>query len=228
MNYTIPTKLEIDVLAINELQEAIQLAIKSFVPAIVVHSKLIQEAIILRGRMNGRFKIITPIDWPKGEKTGIAKWHSQPMDVFEADGFEIVLAANRKAGEINRDIIESTEFVKEKIGDEFDVRFTINSHDISDDGLENIATAFQKVRQPSLIRSDTQTKTQQSKANVETHNKFISTFKKYVATPLKVSGNINDLRTAAVIGSNKLAVNLVQAKSIIKEFTKQSTVQSIL
>ena len=91
MNGAVISKLEIDVMNMNEVTEASQYALKYKLPAIVVHPGLSSEAIIARDRAGGKYNIITPIDWPKGEIFGMNKMRGLYTDNLEADGFEIML-----------------------------------------------------------------------------------------------------------------------------------------
>ncbi len=59
-------KLELDIMQANELQQAIELAIEHSLPAIVIHPALYADATMHRLKRRGQFKLIIPVDWPKG------------------------------------------------------------------------------------------------------------------------------------------------------------------
>ena len=222
MNGAVYSKLEIDVMQVNEIQEAVHLAIKHKLPAIVVHQSLSGDAIIARSRSGGRFKIITPVDWPKGETFGDLKLRGLSFDSIETDGFEILLTAGKNETDSKNEAKVLTEFLKGRIGDQVEVRFVLGSSMRPYDHIETICKSLLGVRTPALIRTDTQLKTQVTKANPDEHNKLIAMIGSHINVPIKVSGNISTLKSIiACPNAAKFAVSLLQAKSIIKEL--QST-----
>jgi hypothetical protein len=226
MNGAVYSKLEIDVMQVNEIQESVHLAIKHKLPAIVVHQSLSGDAIIARSMAGGKFKIITPVDWPKGEIFGDLKLRGLSFDSIETDGFEILLTAGKNETDTKNEAKVLTEFLKSRIGDQVEVRFVLGSSLRPFDHIETICKSLAGVRTPTCIRTDTQLKTQVTKANPEEHNKIIAMASSYISAPIKVSGNINTLKAiASCPQASKFAVNLLQAKAIIKEL-QNSTIQN--
>jgi ribosomal protein S25 len=73
-----------------------------------------------------------------------------------------------------------------------------------------------------MIRVDIHTKTQVNKANPEEHNRHMTLIRELIKAPLKISGNINNLKAVVSCPSAaRYAVNVSQAKTIIKEFKSQ-------
>lgn len=222
MNGSIYGKLEIDVMQVNELHEAAEVAYKYNLPALVVHHGLSSEAIIAKNRVGAKFKIITPIDWPKGETFGTTKMRGLTTDALEADGFEILLTPNKSVNETKNEATAITEFIRRHIGPQVEIRFVLGCQTKSEEEILNICQGLVGIRTPTLLRTDTQIKVQVSKANVNEHNRHISTIQSIIKAPVKVSGNINNLKCATECDSaSRFAVNLVQAKTIIKEFKSQ-------
>lgn len=222
MNGAVYSKLEIDVMQLNEVQDAVHLAIKHKIPSLVVHQSLSGDAIMTRSKMGGKFKIITPVDWPKGEIFGDLKLRGLSFDSIETDGFEILLTAGKSETDTRNEARVLTEFLKGRIGDHVQVRFVLGSSFRSYEQIENICKGLVGTRTPALIRTDIQLKTQINKANPDEHNKLIKMIASHINVPVKLSGNINTLKSiTSCLDASKYAVNLLQAKAIIKELQTQ-------
>ena len=210
-------KLEIDVLQANELYESSQLTVKYKLPAIIVHQDLSSQAYIVRNQLAGKYKIITPVDWPKGSTFGMAKLRGLPVDTFDNDGFEILLTGGMNLIETRNEAKSFTEFIKSHLSEMHEVRFVLGTFLRDEDNIKRICEALKDVRTPSFVRNDTQLKLQMNRANIESHNSSIEMISAIFRAPMKISGNI----TKQVIEScaaQRFAVNLSQAKAIIKEF----------
>lgn len=222
MNGAIFSKLEIDVMQVNEILEAVEFAHKYKLPAIVVHPNLSSDAIIAKSRAGAKFKIITPIDWPKGEVFGTTKLRGATMDTLETDGFEFLLTPNKNETETKNEVRVLSEFVKAHLSDQTEVRFVLGMSTRSPENIEKLCKGILPNRTPSLIRTDIQLKLQVSKANSDEHNKQIDIIRSIVRAPIKVSGNINGIKAiSACPNASRFAVSLTQAKVIIKEFKAQ-------
>lgn len=215
-------KLELDVMQVNELRESVELAFKHKFPTLVVHANLAADAIRARGAVRGQFKIITPLDWPKGENYGKLKLRGVPMDAIETDGFEIMLTGGRTEGETRAEALMITEFVKKQLSEQMEVRFVLGTAMRDDAAVETLCRGLLHVRTPAMIRTDTPLKLQVSKANADEHQRLVKLIRGIVQAPVKVSGNIQGVRSiTGCPEAARYAVNLVQAKTIIKEFQSQ-------
>lgn len=215
-------KLEIDVMQANELYEAVQITVKHKLPAIVVHQDLASEAYIARGQTGGRFKLITPIDWPKGTVFGMQKMRGLLTDALEVEGFEILLTGNMQMTETRNEAKVLTNFIKQHLSEMTEIRFVIGTQIRSEENIKNICESLKDVRMPNFIRNDTQLKLQVSKANSDVHNDTMEAINDVIRVPMKISGNVNDIRTiTSCPGASRFAVSLLQAKNIIKEFYQQ-------
>ena len=219
-------KLELDIMQANELEEAINLIVKHQIPVAVVHPGLILDAIILRSqykRMNQNFKIITPVDWPRGDIYGMPKLMGLSVDALSADGFEFMVTPNRSESEIENEMNTLTRFVREHISEIPEIRFVFNTLSNEDENnIKSMAKAIHGIKTPALIRTDYKLKLQVSRANPEVHNNIIDMIKEIVNIPLKISGNMNSVKTIMQCqGASKFAVSLTQIKAIIKEIQRQ-------
>jgi len=215
-------KLELDIMQANELSDGIELAIRHGFPAIVVHPGLSGDAIRIRGRLKGRFGIITPVDWPKGDNFGNIKLRGLSTDALEADGFEICLTGGKDEGATRNEAKAITEFLKRHIGELVEVRFVLGTSIRDMDNILTMCRGLIGVRTPSFIRTDTQLKLQVSKANSDIHNSTIAAIQQAIRAPIKVSGNIASVRSVTgVPNASRFAVSLTQARTIVKEFLQQ-------
>ena len=72
------------------------------------------------------------------------------------------------------------------------------------------------------LTTPSQLKLQVGKANPDVHNSTIEMVHGTINVPMKISGNINNVRTITSCQSaSRYAVSLSQAKNIIKEFQQQ-------
>lgn len=211
------TRIEIDVLQGNEILESFELAHKYKFPAVVVHPSLSSDALVCRGRSKGNYKIITPVDWPKGETFATDKFKGMSLDSLETDGFEIYLSSKKSAGDIKKEIVACTEFLKKFIGELCEIRFVIGTRNKEEQDLTNAYEAFRDVKTPSMIRDDTTLKTQNYKANPAIHSTFIENLKQFIKCPTKVSGNLDSIdNLLACEAAKRFGTSLQQAKSIIR------------
>src|SRR5688572_15526659 len=215
-------RLELDIMQANELYESVELAYKHKFPAIIVHQGLASDAHIARGKVKGKFKIITPVDWPRGEIFGQTKFRGLSTDAIEADGFEICLTGGKSEGDTRNEAIALTEFIKKHLSEIIEVRFVLGTSIHDEAIIESMCRGLQHVRTPSMVRTDTQLKLQVSKANPDEHNRIITKIHSIISAPIKLSGNINNVRhITGCPNASRFAVNLAQARTIIKEFQQQ-------
>lgn len=232
MNVTLP-RLEIDVMQANELAEASELAVKHKIPALVVHQSLASDALIYRGKVNGKFKIITPVDWQHRDAYGLMKLRGLPVDALETDGFEILLTPNKSLHETKNEANVLTKFIHGNISPMSEIRFVLGVHNrnTDQDNYESIYTmcdALLSVPMPNYIRTDHQLKLQVSKANTTTHNQLIAAIRSRIAAPIKLSGNITSVK--CINGSPnaaRFAVSVLQTKSIIKEYQSAASQNAV-
>lgn len=216
------TQLEIDVMQANELQEASQITAKYKLPSLIVHPDLSSEAFILRAQLQSNYKIITPIDWPKGNNYGILKMRGLSTDALEVEGFEILLTDHKSIAETKNEAKAITDFIKHHLSELHEIRFVLGTSIKNEDNIKRICEAIKSVRAPAFIRNDTSLKTQIVRANSDVHNSTIDLISAIVKAPIKISGNISNFRTMIQCKrAKRFAVNLSQAKTIIKDYQSQ-------
>lgn len=215
-------RLEIDVMQANELMEAAQLTVKHKLPAMIVHPDLSSEAFIARGQLGGKFKLITPVDWPKGAIFGMNKMRGLSTDALEVEGFEILLTGGMNVTETRNEAKVLSEFIKQHLSEQHEIRFVIGTQIRDEENVKTICEALKGIRTPAYIRNDTQLKLQVSKANSDVHNGTMEMIADIIRVPIKISGNINGFRVlTSCQGASRFGVSLLQAKAIIKEFQQQ-------
>lgn len=212
--------IEIDIMQANEIIEGFELAQKNKIPTVVVHHDLITDAMRVRSIKQGKFKILTPIDWPKGESSGMHKLHSMKIDALNTDGFEILLSPLQNPSDIRKEIRTLSDFIRNHLSPVMEIRYVLGAFMREQSMIDMIADTLKECPAPAMLRNDHHTKAQQNKANIKVHQALIEDIRKFTNCSVKISGNVTlktvmNCTAAAIFG-----VNLKQAQSIIKE-TKQ-------
>ncbi len=218
------TRIEVDVMQAGEIADAVELAVKYKLPALVVHPALTSQAFVARGARQGKFKIITPIDWPKGDVFGQSKLRGLTADALDAEGFEFLLTGGMSTVETRTEAKALTKFVRDHLSPVVEIRFVLGTMMRDDDNIARMCEAMTDVPTPSYIRNCIHLKTQVSKANSEVHNATMDTILSHFSAPLKICGNIGGVRAmAATQRAVRYGTSLVQARDIINEIQKQPT-----
>ena len=211
------TKLEIDVMQMSELSEAIDLSIQYHMPALVVHPDLAAEANLGRGMRQGRFKIIVPVDWPKGDKFGMAKMQGMRIEALSQDGFEIIVSNKKNASDIKNELLAIDKFIRNQLPPHIEIRVVLETFTRELDEIARICDVLREVPAPSYVRVDHHIRIQQAKANAKKHKDLVDFVREHTAIPIKLSGNLNTLKIVQSCDPARYAVGLKEAKSIIKE-----------
>ncbi len=133
-----------------------------------------------------------------------------------------MLTPDKSVNETKNEAGAITEFIRKHVGQQVEIRFVIGCQNKTEDEIKNICEGLKGVRTPAMLRTDTSVKLQASKANSEEHTKNINLITSIIKVPIKVSGNIGSLKAASECSTaSRFAVNLLQAKTIIKEFKSQ-------
>lgn len=229
MNGDVVAKLEIDVLQANELLEASELAFKNAVAGLVVHPSLMSDALVIRGGFGAKYKLITAVDWPRGDTFGIAKMHGLSIDALEADGYEVVLTPNKNFTDTKNEVNAITEFVKRRLSEISEVRFVFNCNGKDTDAISQMAQGLIGNRTPALVRNDVSIKTQMTNTSIDAFQQFSDTVTQHIKVPIKLSGNINGIgRVINIHWANRIAVNVTQARTIIREYNQQPVASDII
>jgi len=221
MIHAITRKLEIDVMQATELEEAIELAHKHAMPAIVVHPDLALEADVVRARRQARCAIYTPIDWPKGETRGIRKLQNMSISALSQNGFEIFLSPTKSASEAKQEILTLTNFIRDQLPEAVEIRLVLGATIRDRATIAMYCDILSQIPAPDIIRTDCSTRVQQTKANPQANSELVDFIREHTARPIKLSGNINSVKALACCKVNRYGVSLKQAQSIIKELSQQ-------
>ena len=216
MLYYISQKLELDIMQASELNEAMELAHVYKMGAIVVHPDLVAEASMQRVRKQAVYKIITTVDWPKGDKVGISKFHTMSINSLSCDGFEIALGAKTQ-GETKAEVLAITSFIRQQLPQIQEIRFVLGCLSREQADIDNICMAIRETPAPNLLRTDINLRCAQAKANISAHNISLAAIQAYINRPIKLCGNINSAKIIASCKAHRYGVSLKQAQTIIKE-----------
>jgi len=217
MTNAIINKLEIDVMQCTELREAVELAVVNKFPAIVIHPDLAQEANVYRSVRQGTFRIITAVDWPKGDRYAMDKLRDMPINALSRDGFEILISERTNPTDIKTEMLTCFEFTRTHLPEVTEIRIVLGAFTRNKEFIVRACNELKHVPAPDMIRTDHHLRAQQSVANIQAHNDLISLIREHTGRPIKISGNINSAKVVASCGANRFAVSLKQAKSIVKE-----------
>ena len=214
-------KLEIDVLQANELLPAIDLASKYLIPSVVIHQSLVAQANMIRLARGGRFKILVPIDWHKGDTYSTQKFRGTTLPAFEADGFEILLTAGKNLTENKNEIRALTDFAKNYINSNSEIRFVLGSQTRPEDEILQMCKAMVGTVPSTIIRVDYHLKTQINKGGIDSQNVLAQRIKQIIDFPLKACGNFSTAKSVAnCLWAQKIAVGLTQTQQIVREISR--------
>jgi hypothetical protein len=216
MLYYISQKLELDVMQASELNEAMEMAHVYKMGAIVVHPDLVSDAAVQRAKRQAKCQILTTVDWPKGDKTGIAKLHNMSIHSLSCDGFEIALGTKTQ-GETKAETLAITEFIRKHLPQVQEIRFVLGCLSKEQTDINNLCLAIKEIPAPNLLRTDINLRCAQAKANISAHNALLDAIHVCINRPIKLCGNINSAKIIASCKAHRYGVSLKQAQTIIKE-----------
>lgn len=220
------TKLEIDIMQASEVDNAMQLAAVHRLPAVVVHPQLLQQAIMTKIKRNGMFKLLTTIDWPKGDIYGVTKLRGMTNEMMDIDGYEIMMTGGKTEIENRNEAKTITEFIKRHIGERKEIRFVLGCFTRQNSETVQMASIMKDIIAPAMIRTDPHVKTKASKTNAEAQTALLQSIKEVCGIPIKMSGNFDSVRSIATFlqhqpQSIRFAVSTQQLQQVIKDLQKQ-------
>ena len=216
MLYYISQKLELDVMQASELSEAMELAHVYRMGAVVVHPDLVADAALQRIKRQGKFLILTTVDWPKGDRGGVSKFQTMSIHALSCDGFEIALGVKTQ-GETKAESLAITNFMRTHLPRAREIRFVLGCLSREQADIDNLCMALREVPAPDLLRTDINLRCAQAKANITAHNASLTAIQACINRPIKLCGNINSAKTIASCKAHRYGVSLKQAQTIIKE-----------
>ncbi|MCK9557556.1 MAG: hypothetical protein M0R50_05895 [Candidatus Cloacimonetes bacterium] len=222
MLYYISQKLELDIMQASELSEAMELAHVYRMNAVVVHPDLVADANMQRVKRQAKYQVLTTVDWPKGDKTGISKFHSMSIHSLSCDGFEIALGT-KSQGETKAETLAITDFIHKHLPRVREIRFVLGCLSKEQQDIDNLCLAIREIPAPSMLRTDINLRCAQAKANIGAHNTSLAAILSHINRPIKLCGNINSAKIIASCKAARYGVSLKQAQTIIKELKENPT-----
>ena len=201
-------KLELDINQINELADAAPFMVQNSIPTMVVCPDLATQAIIEKANNAGKYSIIIQLGWDKQSKEGLEKFNGLDISSLNCDGFEI-LVKGKSENEIREEIIAMCDFIYSVVSPTSDIRFILNQ--------EQLESIKQIPGNKYIIRNSIKTKCKQSESNRETYKQFVEDITKLGYLP-KLAGNISSAKMINILSAHKYAVNMKQAKTIVREY----------
>lgn len=213
--------VEIDVIKHQQLRNAVDLAARHNCPAIVVMPEYVKEARVMRGIARGRFKIISAIDWPKGDKFNTDKFMGLQRDALEADGFEILLTA-RHQNDTLKEVKYLSKFAQQYLNPTFEMRAVLGCYATSrtEDHLINMCKALNQTPNITMIRTTHLTKINAAHSHSDTQSELVEKIKSICNRKVKVSGNIT-FKNRMGIRAERFACTPEQAKALQKELSDE-------
>lgn len=167
------------------------------------------------------FKIITTVDWPKGESNGRAKFGGLIAEAFQADGFEIYATATDSV-KWQAEATQISEFIHGTLAPSVEIRYVLGVQARDSDQILKILRGCQKIPTPAYVRTDHNLKCQITRANPDVHNAHVDLITQHCPMPVKISGNVNSAKAVtSCYNASRFAVSLAQATIIVKELEKQ-------
>lgn len=219
MLHALTTRLELDISQGSEIAAGVDLALKHRFPAIVVHPELALAAVQARATCRGEFKILIPVDSPKGQKAAIEKFRHLPVPALQQNGFEVLLSAE-KASTLFGEITAISEFVRQHFHPHTELRFVLGCFTRDEEFIRDACSWMKNIPAPALLRLDNATKIQQTIASTQAQQHFLKIIRECTGLPLKLSGNINTVKMCETCNVDRYAVNLKQAQNLIAELSR--------
>jgi hypothetical protein len=211
-------KLELDCFQMSEMLECMEFAAKHNLPAVVVHQGLSSDALILRNKVRGKFKVVVPIDWPKGDHFGNLKFRGLTIDSLEGDAFEIVMSPGKSIIEMKNEARVCTDFIRTYLGSTQEIRFVIPTNKTDVAAIGELAGLFTGIRNPAFVRFGFAHKAPVHKINRVYNTEIRKKLFEAVGSPIKMCGNIQTIEDVDSIGAARYGVSLAFAKAIVNQY----------
>ena len=220
------TKLELNVFNTKSLAMDMphigSFAIKNRIPCIVTEPQLIDIILMERSKFSPAFKVICAIDF-FNKNYALQKMRGLSNGVFMADGFEFRVSPGHNDKESLNELRALTEFVKTGIGPSKEIRWALCLRTITYDNYMHLLDHMRKWP-ASFIRTDINLEC--PSANFDAHMDDINFIRGKIATPIKVSGNINhSLMLTLGSKASRFDVNLTQARRILKDALEHDKIE---
>ena len=213
------TKIDLDVAKNDRLDEAADLAKKYFCKAIVVPPELVAQSLIMRGIKQAKFKIISQIDWLKGDQYGREKFRGITTEALSADGFEVMLTARDNYGDVFNELKYLAQFFGEYFAQLVEFRIVLGTDmpGRNKQVIEHMLNGCKHIPLPTYIRTTPGTRLNHTNSDLESLNKTVDNIKKIVNAPIKVSGAMSpDIYDHCK--ADQYGISIQQLKELVIEF----------
>jgi len=214
-------KIELDINKPQIVRPASEFAVKNRCPAVVTIPELISHAAISRGVLNGNYKILSTVDWPKGNRSLFDKFRGMPSEALAADGFEILLSQLPRNDAI-KEVRFLSQFLKDNFPPTIEIRFVygFGMPDRKIELFKDYCEALKFIPTPTLVRTTPLTKVPASSGSIEAHQNNIDLIRSLRDVPVKISGNIN-LKILSGCKAARYGCSFEQARLLFNEITDQ-------
>lgn len=210
--YGLTTRFELNLTpSVNPITAA-NWAQKHRCPVIVTPPEHVAPLMVNRATKNAQYQIIVTLDFPSGKSYAMDKLRNASGDFSACDGCDILLSGGKSQVETKNEIKALYEFLK-TIG-MHEIRYVLGAYTRSRESIIDMLKGM-KLYPGRWIRLDQHLTL--PNITIEHHKGMIGLIKEHIATPLKISGNV-DLDVVKEFSGTKhrFDVSLDQATSIVK------------
>jgi len=212
--FDLTSKLEINISKTStavEVADTGTFAAKYRCPAIIVPPAFVTGALVERSKLRAQYKVIVAVDFDKGANYALDKFKSLNQNVFQTDGYDVVITEGKNLGETINEMKALTEFIKTRINPILEVRYVLGILDRKPEAIELILKAAKMVP-PAFIRTDP---ILISARNVD-HESIIKAVRQTVPYPIKLSCNVTFEVCQKCKEVSRFDVTTTQAREIVR------------
>ena len=211
------TKLEIDITKADQIQPAMELAIKHHILGMTVPPEMVPLAIMARTVKQSNLKIITTVDAGRGLQYGQEKFRGMPVEAMSANAYEVLLTPGTQS-QIIQEVKYLSDFFRSYFGQLIEMRFAIGMglDGRTEEQMKHMLQACTKIAPPSLVRTCFNAKIAPNKIK-ETYEQqinFINSINDVLK--VKVCGDVTP-EIYRTVKAEKFAVTLAQLQNIVKQ-----------
>lgn len=136
------------------IRPASEIAHKRRVGLVIVPPDHIEQAIMGRSMMKGKYQILTTVKNNGQKKPGSDKFINISADVFDADGFEIVPMKTDNPQILVNDLRLCSEFLRQHISQQVTIGWNLSGHGLKDKETLQLLDSIAKGYRPDYVRFD--------------------------------------------------------------------------
>jgi hypothetical protein len=140
-----------------------------------------------RSAKNGQFKIVTAVDFPRGQNYALDKFKSMEPVALSVDGMDILLTPGRTQIETSNEMKAMSDFVKGAVNPLVGIRYVVGCYSGKWKDVERIVE-LTKQNPSEIIRMDQNLRP--PNVNTKKHIDMMNLLKNITPKVLKVSGNV--------------------------------------